>query len=164
IISDEVNPADAVVVLGGGTATRPFAAAQYYKLGLVKKILVSNVRLDRSQTLGGLLSPTDLNRVVISNLGVPEAAIENFGSGLSNTYEEVVALREWAARNQARSVIVPTEIFSTRRVRWILSRELSAAGTQFEVPAVEDADYTSANWWKNEKGVVTFQNEIIKYV
>jgi hypothetical protein len=59
---------------------------------------------------------------------------------------------------------VPTEIFSSRRVRWVLNRELAGTGTQFEVPALEDPEYTSANWWKNEKGLVAFQNEVIKYV
>jgi uncharacterized SAM-binding protein YcdF (DUF218 family) len=164
IVSDEVTPADAVAVLGGGLATRPFAAAQYYQQGLIKKILLSNVRLEKWQTLGGLDSHADMNRAVLLKLGVPETAIETFGTALSNTYEEAIALREWATRNHARSIIVPTEVFSSRRVRWVLNRELAATGTQFEVPALEDPEYTSAYWWKNKLGVSAFQNEVIKYV
>jgi uncharacterized SAM-binding protein YcdF (DUF218 family) len=164
IVSDEVSPADAVAVLGGGLATRPFAAAEYYQQGLVKKILISSVHLEKWQTLGGLASHADTNRAVLLKLGVPETTIETFGTAQSNTYEEAIALREWATRNHARSIIVPTEIFSSRRVRWVLNRELAGTGTQFEVPALEDPEYTSANWWKNEKGLVAFQNEVIKYV
>jgi uncharacterized SAM-binding protein YcdF (DUF218 family) len=157
IVSDEVSPADAVAVLGGGLATRPLAAAEYYRQGLVKKILISG-HLEKWQTLDGL------DRAVLLKLGVPETAIETFGTAQSNTYEEAIALREWATRNHARSIIVPTEIFSSRRVRWVLNRELAGTGTQFEVPALEDPEYTSANWWKNEKGLVVFQSEVIKYV
>ncbi len=164
IISDKVSRADAVAIFGGGTATRPFAAAEYYREGLVKRILLSSVEPDKSQTLGGLASHVDLNRAVLLKLGVPETAIETFGLGLTNTYEETVALRDWAERNHARSIIVPTEIFSSRRVRWVLRQQLAATGTQVEVPTVDDPNYTSANWWKNEKGIIAFQNEVIKYV
>ena len=40
IISDPLGPADAVAILGGGVTVRPFAAAQYYRQGLVTKILI----------------------------------------------------------------------------------------------------------------------------
>ena len=68
-----------MVVFGGGLGVRPFAAAEYYQQGLAKKILVSNVRLDQAEALGFLPSHTDLNRMVLIKLGVPEAAIEIFG-------------------------------------------------------------------------------------
>ena len=41
---------------------------------------------------------------------------------LSSTREEALALRDWAAREKVRSVIVPTEIFAARRLRWMLHR------------------------------------------
>jgi hypothetical protein len=43
VLSDDIHPADAVVVLGGGLDTRPFAAADDYRNGLAHKILISNV-------------------------------------------------------------------------------------------------------------------------
>src|ERR1051326_7502968 len=42
--SDPPGEADAVAVFGGGIEDRPFAAAAYYRAGLVRRILVSNVR------------------------------------------------------------------------------------------------------------------------
>jgi hypothetical protein len=39
VVSDHIQPADAVLVLGGGIDTRPFAAAKDYRNGLVHKIL-----------------------------------------------------------------------------------------------------------------------------
>ena len=66
-------------------------------------------------------------------------------------------------RTHARSVIVPTEEFSSRRVRWVVMRELAGTGIQVEVPALSDPEYNPSNWWKNEKGIVEFQNEVLKY-
>ena len=82
-------------------------------------------------------SHTALNRMVLIKLGVPETAIEIFGTRLSNTYEEAVALREWAVRTHARSVIVPTEDFSSRRVRWVLEQVFAGTGIRVQVPALK---------------------------
>jgi hypothetical protein len=82
---------------------------------------------------------------VLLKLGVPEGAIETFGDELSNTYDEAVALREWAGKSHARTIIVPTEIFSSRRIRSLLERELAGAGTQVEVPVWDEADHTRSD-------------------
>src|SRR5271166_5951090 len=62
IVSDPLAPADAVAVFGGGLENRPFAAAAYYRQGLVKKILISNVREGPAEQLGVLLPHTAINR------------------------------------------------------------------------------------------------------
>jgi hypothetical protein len=49
IDSDTIGDADAEVALGGGLLTRPFAAAEYYRHGMVRKVLVSNVRRDKAE-------------------------------------------------------------------------------------------------------------------
>src|SRR5262249_52164893 len=80
IVSDDVLPADAIVVLGGGIDTRPFAAVEGYKKGLAPKVLVANVSLSRAEVLGAQPSHTTVNRNVLLKLGVPEADIETFGN------------------------------------------------------------------------------------
>ena len=87
---DSVEAADAVAVLGGGgSKDRPFAAADYYRRGLVPKVLLASARTSPSVKLG--VSPSDLalSRAVLTELGVPETAIETFGNDLSSTFEEV---------------------------------------------------------------------------
>jgi uncharacterized SAM-binding protein YcdF (DUF218 family) len=163
IVSDQAARSDAVVVLGGGIEIRPFAAAEYYRQGLVGKILLANIGSSRVEQLGLRESHVDANRKVLLKLGVPETAIESFGSNLSNTYEEARALRDWAARTGARSILVPTEIFPARRVRWTLYRVFPEEVT-VRVPALDPLDYHRSNWWKSEGGLIGFQNEVIKYI
>ena len=164
VVSDRVGPADAVVIFGGGLGVRPFAAAEYYKKGLTKKILISNVRPDKAEMLGAVPSHTALNRRVLLKLGVPETAIEVFGPGMSNTYQEAIALRDWAVHAHIHSVIVPTQAFSTRRVRWIVKHELAGTEVEVEVPALDDTKYGLSKWWKDDNSIIEFQNEVIKYV
>jgi uncharacterized SAM-binding protein YcdF (DUF218 family) len=163
IVSDQLAPADAVAVLGGGLETRPFVAADYYRRGLVKKVLVSNVAASRAEQLGVLMSHVAVNRQVLLKLGVPESDIETFGADLSNTRDEALALRDWAERTGSRSIIVPTEIFSSRRVRWTLRRVLGNAVT-VRVAALDPANYRRDDWWREVEGLVGFQNEVVKYL
>jgi uncharacterized SAM-binding protein YcdF (DUF218 family) len=160
VSDDIIHPADAVVVLGGGIETRPFAAAEDYRKGLTHKILVTNVRPSRAETLGVVPSHAAINRGVLMKLGVPETDIEFFGIAVLNTHDEARALRDWAIRNHAGSVIVPTEAFSSRRVRWTLTQALAGTGTSVQIQSL---DYP-AGWWKADKGLIAFQNEIIKYL
>jgi uncharacterized SAM-binding protein YcdF (DUF218 family) len=163
IVSDSIGPADAVAVLGGGVDTRPFAAAAYYHQGLAAKILLPDPKPTPAEQLGAVPSSLDANRKVLLALGVPAAAIEFFGSGVTSTYEEALALQDWAVHNKASNIIVPTEIFSTRRLRWTLHRVFHDPAA-IRVPALDPLGYGRADWWKHEAGLIAFHNEIIKYL
>jgi len=163
IVSDEVGPADAVAIFGGGPDDRPFAAADYYRRGLVKTILIANDRLSPSEKIGAVPTSVEANREVLLKLGVPEASIATFGNDLSNTHEEVLALQAWAQAAGARSIIVPTELFSARRLRWAL-HHVFGDGVTIRVPALERDEFGRDDWWRHEGGVVAFQNEVLKYL
>ncbi len=154
IVSDPIGPADAVAVFGGGIADRPFAAAQYYRQGLAKKVLVSN---------NGDMSGVAANEGVLLKLGVPAEAIEIFGNALTNTHQEVLALRGWAERNSTCSIIVPTEIFSARRVRWMLHRAFSS-NCVIRVIALDLPQNRRDDWWCHREAVTAFKTEVIKYL
>lgn len=165
IVSDPITPADAVVVLGGGLDVRPFVAADLYAKGLVKRILLSQVESGPPVLIGALAGHTEENLKVLLKLGVPESAVETFGSANKNTWEEAVALKSWAHQNVVSALIIPTEIFAARRVRWIFHREFAGTGIRVEVPSFDPPrGYARANWWKTEYGVLTFQNELLKYL
>jgi uncharacterized SAM-binding protein YcdF (DUF218 family) len=157
VTSDQLGPADAAAVLGGGIETRPAAAAQLFKAGLVKQIVVSNG--DTSGT-----HERDPDRAELIRLGVPAAAITEFGQHPTNTYDEARALALWAERHGGRRVIVPTEIFPSRRVQWIMRRELSKVGAEVAVEALSPRSYDQNDWWETQQGVDNFTNEIIKYL
>jgi uncharacterized SAM-binding protein YcdF (DUF218 family) len=149
IVSDPVTRADAVVVLGGGLKYRPPIAADLYKKGLVSKVLVSQLR--------------EPNRTALLKLGVPDAAIEMFGTENRNTSDEARALKDWAEHNVDSVFIVPSEIFAARRVRWIFHREFHGTAVRIEVPSFEE-DIKRAEWWKTSWGLITFRNEVLKYI
>jgi hypothetical protein len=60
IVSDPINRADAIVVLGGGLATRPFVAAELWQRGLADKILISQPSEERAVSIGAMPSHSEL--------------------------------------------------------------------------------------------------------
>jgi uncharacterized SAM-binding protein YcdF (DUF218 family) len=163
IVSDAIEASDAVAVFGGGLGTRPFAAAQYYQQGLVKRVLLSNVRPSRAEKLGVELSHVEANRQVLLKLGVPDSAIEVFGNNLANTRQEALALHQWAVAAGVHSIIVPTEAFSSRRFSWMLHRAFGDDAV-IRVVALDPLEYSREAWWQSDVGVVAFQDEFIKYL
>ena len=164
IVSDPVTHADVVVVLGGDLELRPFAAAELYRKGLVGKVLVSQVEERRSSKLLEMPGHSELNRRLLTKLGVPEGDIVMFGLANTSTQDEAVALGEWADRHGVSRILIPTDLFSARRVRWIFDREFAGSSVRVSVPSFEPPQYTRAQWWKSEWGMITFQNEVIKYI
>jgi uncharacterized SAM-binding protein YcdF (DUF218 family) len=164
IVSDPVTRADVVVVLGGDLELRPFAAAELYRKGLVGKVLVSQVEERRSSKLLEMPGHSELNRRLLTKLGVPEGDIVMFGLANTSTQDEAVALGEWADRHGVSRILIPTDLFSARRVRWIFDREFAGSSVRVSVPSFEPPQYTRAQWWKSEWGMITFQNEVMKYI
>jgi len=163
IVNDRLSRADAIVVLGGGRETRPFEAAKLYRQGLAPIILIMNPKPLPTSVLG--LTPTDaeLTRQILGKQGVPASALVILGTEVDSSYEESVALRDWAKTNAIKSVIIPTDIFHTRRVRWLYRKELRGTDIRVSVDAVPVREYTARDWWRKEQGVVAFQNEVLKF-
>jgi hypothetical protein len=87
-----------------------------------------------------------------------------FGLANTSTQDEAVALGEWADRHGVSRILIPTDLFSARRVRWIFDREFAGSSVRVSVPSFEPPQYTRAQWWKSEWGMITFQNEVMKYI
>jgi uncharacterized SAM-binding protein YcdF (DUF218 family) len=164
IASDPISRADAIVVLSGGLPTRPFEAAELWQRGLAYKILISQPSAERAASIGAIPSHSELNRAILLKLGVPGGVIETFGTANQNTRDEAVSLREWAERNAASAFIIPTEIFPARRVRWIFRREFSGTAVKIVVLSFDSPYFPRREWWKTERGVIEFQNEVLKYI
>jgi uncharacterized SAM-binding protein YcdF (DUF218 family) len=163
IVSDPVTHADAIVVLGGNFHVRPQVAAELYQRGVAGRILVSVTGDEQRTSTSGIPTDAELNRAALLKLGVPAGAVESFGNASTNTRDEAVAIKDWAARNSVTRIVIPSEIFGARRVRWIFRRELAGAATAIEVPAFDPPDYSRDDWWRTEHGLLAFRNELLKY-
>ena len=164
IVDDALAPADAIAVLGGGAQFRTFAAARLYHAGVAPRIAFMDVGLgteerERGQTVSG---ETRMLRAVLLSERVPEDNIVLVGRGETSTAEEARALRDWAVKSGVKRLLIPTDFFHTRRVSSYFRKVFAGTGIETRVQAVPMGGYTPDNWWQNEDGVISFQNEVIK--
>jgi hypothetical protein len=144
------------VVLGGSLAVRPAAASDLYRRGISKHVLMPKAESDRGRHAAR-------NLEVLIRCGVPPAAISEFGYRLLSTYGEARGVFEWANASGAKSIVIPIEIFSASRLRWIFNRELGALGIRTMVQAIAPQGYGVDDWWQHDAGRRDLRHELIKY-
>ena len=128
IVTDQPAQADAIVILGGGVQNRPFEAAQLYHDGYARQILAASPKLRPTDALGLTSRDIDVTKQILLKRGVPATAISEFGKNVASTYDEAVALRDWAKVSDAKSIIIISDPFPSRRVRWLFSKYLNPNG------------------------------------
>lgn len=163
-VNDPACKVDAIVVLGGGEDTRPAAAASLYRAGVAPLILFMNVKPTAAEKMGIGLTEAEVTRRLLLSNGVPESAIQNIGTNVASTFDEACAVREWSVRPGMTSIEIVTDVFHTRRARWVFKKEMKGTGVQIHISGVPTLDYTINDWWKHEQGVIAFQNEVAKYI
>jgi uncharacterized SAM-binding protein YcdF (DUF218 family) len=163
VVNDPAINADAIVIPGGGLENRPFAAARLFHDGVAPQILYMNVRLSPAEEMGITPPERELTRRILLSNGVPETAMTMIGSNVASTYDESRAVRAWVEKSGAKSIVIATDPFHTRRARWIFRKELRDTKTAIHVVPVDPVRYRTDDWWRHEEGVIAFQNEIIKY-
>ncbi len=94
-VGQRPRPAEYVMVLGGGAATRPFAAALLVKWHLAREVLVPR-QWDRAEAAHWTVLPEEeLTRQVLLRRGVPASRIHLIGKGVVSTFDEAVAVAEF---------------------------------------------------------------------
>ena len=93
--------------------------------------------------------------------GVPPPAIAEFNYGVLSTYGEALGVLQWAQANRIKSIVIPIDVFSTRRVRWIFRRLLGPEGIDATVHAVLPPWYSTDDW--KQTGWRDFRNEVLKF-
>lgn len=166
VVNDPVEHVDAIVVLGGGSQYRTFAAARLFKAGQTTRVLYPDIALsveDVSQ--GRTVSPeTELIGQVLEHEGVPRSAHEIIGRAVNSTHDEITAVRVWAEHHHARTIMAPTDPYHTRRLSRLGQKLFNGSETRLLVTVVDPPGYRWQEWWRDERGVGAFQTELIKSV
>lgn len=159
VVEQPVEHADAIV-LATGTRDVLFAEALgWFQNGRAPRIVLLDSET-RPTDRAGITEPARAVRLrQLREAGVPEKSVFLVGHELTCLHEEFTALRDWAQSNHVQRVLLPTDPFATRRVEWLGRRLLQPTGVLARVVPVDVPDYTVAEWWRKEAGLVAFENE-----
>lgn len=150
---DPPEHADAIVVLAGSYPDRVLEAVDLYKRGLAPRIILcrepETSGFRRVDELGlSVPRPSDVNRSVAEQLGVPPQAIEVLARAGDSTYAEAQTVIDEATRRGYRAILLVTSKYHTRRAAAIYQ---VLAGDQLKVMvrAASADDFQSERWWRH---------------
>jgi uncharacterized SAM-binding protein YcdF (DUF218 family) len=161
IVSDDLQPADLIHVLGGGDVGRVDYGVTLYKQGLGKKMFFTGGRVEPRgmHNLPAAFSSGDYAELQ----GVNSKAILSHGSKAANTYEEAVALRELLDKdNSIRSVIIVSTPYHLQRARWIFNKMVGYRVDLQYAPVPFAISQYKQRWWEDKLSLAMVKNEYLK--
>jgi len=155
VVEDALAPADAVVVVAGGTPSRESAAADLYNRGLAPLVVLSNDftpdRVRRLIAVGARrLDFQGEARLVLHAQGVPQDAVVLLAVPVKTTEAELRVVAESARTRGWRRVILVTSPQHSRRVKLVWARESSGRVEGLVALARED-DFPGDGWWRKRR-------------
>lgn len=164
IVEDTLEPAAAIVALGGQPPFREMEAARLYHAGWAPLvIIVPGARSDERKALEnlGLVAGEnwELNRKVLIRQGVPASAILVPKDEAEGTLEELQAVIR-SLRAKDVPVILVTSKFHTRRTRlvWDYVTEGRSRGI---VRATREDPFDPTRWWRERRFVLSVVREYL---
>ena len=164
VAEDVLQPASAIIVLGGRSPLRALEAAKLYKDGWAPTVIL-NQPLRREdfyafQSLGiDLVEDHEYDRKALLRSGVPDEAIVAIEQEVENTLAELKAVLRVLSPPKDATLIIVTSNYHTRRTSQIWNYL-----TDGEVKGIvrwtrSDTSFDTAKWWKNRNSIKYLVNE-----
>ncbi len=144
------EPADVVVILAG-SYDRTLHAADLYRKGMARRVVVSRpvpepVHLRLAERGIPVTPEEDTHKRILTHLGVPGSAIDVLPGYARNTRDEAAALARYMGERSLR-VIVVTSPFHVRRAAILVGRRLGQAQLiQVVATPYEEFEW---RWWRD---------------
>jgi len=167
---DAVGPADAIVVLAGGTPERELEAIDLFKAGLAPQVVLTRTA---ERPLWALLrakgvhreTEMEFRRRLFHTLGVPSERLYVLDPIVISTRAEAAAVKDWLRERSMQSLIVVTSASHTRRAGLIFERALAGTGVEVRMRAAEAGTYQPESWWKTRDdltdGLIEWQKTVL---
>jgi uncharacterized SAM-binding protein YcdF (DUF218 family) len=154
VVSDRLEPSDAIFVLANGGPARLVEAGHLYRRGLAPLVAVSLAGdpMPVARQLAGQPSRQEEAVNVLLHVGVPPHALARLNRVVVNTYEELSANFDYARAHGMRRVILVTSPPHTRRVRIIWNALYQTTLPALVHPTPFD-QFDAARWWRSSRSL-----------
>ena len=162
-VSDPLQKADAIVVIGGRVPFRAMKGADLYKQGVAPEVWLTignrNAAEIEMERLG--VHPTlehVYSQQVLERLGVPSRVIRIIPGRNNNTATEMRTIGGYARRNGAARIVLVTSNYHSRRVR-TLWRKLVGDSPEAIVQYTVAEPFDERRWWADSADGWTVSRE-----
>ena len=162
-VSDPLQPADAIVVIGGRVPYRAMKSADLYNHHLAPEVWLSMTnrtdaeiqmeKLDIHPTLEHVYS-----QAVLERLGVPVNAIRVIPGRNNNTATEMKTIAAFARSRHSGRLILVTSSYHSRRVR-TLWHQVAGNNPPAIVQFADNEQFDAGRWWADTADAWTVSRE-----
>ena len=157
VVDNKPVKSDAIVVLGGGAASRLRKGISLYDQGFAKQLLLVDKKVsDWTHITDNLCKDCVLegkNVVVLTES--------------TSTFTDASLVKAWCLSHGIKSFLVVTDPYHTRRVFLTFSNEFKQSNVSFTVVSSGDYNFLLSpgkHWWSDESTLKTVWLEMIKCV
>ncbi len=149
IIADELQPANAIVMLSGGVESRMDEVLNLYRDGYGKVIILT----ETGQQLENfdVLHSNDI-RIQLLNNGIPGGNILITENEVNSTADEAHAVKELLSNQQFSSAIIVTDPYHTRRTSVVFRDIFGDSPIKLIFRPVRGSWYNSRTWFLSSGG------------
>jgi uncharacterized SAM-binding protein YcdF (DUF218 family) len=163
VVADPLQPARAIVVLGGQVPFRAMEAAAIFTQGWARDVwLTPGFVSEEDEALARLgidrPSETAYSRKVLERLGVPGASVRELPGSTVNSADEVRLVSRELQQAGGDGVILVTSKYHTRRVK-ALWRALVGTRAVAIVRFTPDDPFEPNRWWRTTADAMAVSRE-----
>ncbi len=167
--ADPLEPADALVVLGGGLSDRLIEAADLYLADYAPLVVLTRppepsglIALKRRGVNVELTMERQLR--YFRELGVPASGVTVLSETVISTDQEASLVARWAQSRDVQSLIIVTSRFHTGRSHYIFDRKFRDTGITIRIHPSRFKRFDPESWWQSRQrlreGLFEFQKLI----
>ena len=156
VIRQDLEPADAIIILMGSTTDRALEAIDLYQEGLAETFIMVQTRQygEEHARERGLDIPdsSEVSAMVLVQAGVPEENILILPGSTTSTIDEARAVAGFIEdQPEFETLILVTSSYHTRRAVMIFERELGKVGHPVRVMAGPSrySEYQADEWYRD---------------
>jgi uncharacterized SAM-binding protein YcdF (DUF218 family) len=170
IVDSDLPQADVLVVLGGSAnyIERSEAAAEIFKAGRVKKIILTNDGQQSGWSNAEQRNPLFVERALteLQRQGISNDRIEILDDVVSSTRDEANLLRTTATNRGWHSLLVLTSPYHSRRALWTFRHEFEGSSVLVGLTSVRNGRQTPSPWfwWLSPGGWRIVAGEYLKFI
>ena len=158
VIDGQPRPADAIIVLGGGTGDRERMGAALYLAGYAPEMLTTGEALN---IVGANGTFAELSARQLELEGVPADHIHLLSSS-SSTCDDARLSHELLSAAGAHSLIVVSDPYHMRRAMLLFDREYAGSGIDLIPVAASPSWFNPDHWWRRERDLRVVLEEYVK--
>lgn len=169
ILEQEPQKADLVVVLNGRDTERSLTAVDLYNQGFSNRIVMAGISKQPGsdefwRRVGKNFDGKVFFQRAIEAMGVPESAFKFIGNGVSNTYDEALATKEYLKKRGYKTILLVTSKWHSKRAYLTFKSALKNEDIKVIIQPSKYDTFRPDVWWKNQNDAKMVFDEYVKLV